>query len=79
MRTTVDLHDGLLFQAKQAALERNCTLGEIINDALRERFQSPKAAAPRKPTRLPTFRGRGVRPGVDLNSNAGLLDLMEGR
>jgi hypothetical protein len=28
---------------------------------------------------MPTFKGNGVRPGVNLDSNAELLDIMEGR
>jgi hypothetical protein len=28
--------------------------------------------------RLRTFKGCGLQPGVDLDSNAALLDLMEG-
>ena len=81
MRTTVTLQDSLLARARRAALERNCTLGEVIDDALRETFyrRENPGRAPTKATRLPTFRGRGVQPGVDLTSTAGLLDAMEGR
>jgi hypothetical protein len=32
----------------------------------------------RRRKRLPTFKGGGLRPGVDLSDSAGLLDLMDG-
>jgi hypothetical protein len=31
---------------------------------------------PRSPIELPTFRGKGLRPGVDLDDSAALLELM---
>jgi len=50
----------------------------VIEDALRQslaqRADPTGSAAP-----LPTFAGRGVRPGVDLDDSAGLLDVMERR
>ena len=79
MRTTVDIHEDLLARAKQLALERNCTLGEIIDDALRQRFSHPRGTPARRSTRVPTFRGRGLQPGVDLDSGVALIDLMEDR
>jgi hypothetical protein len=35
------------------------------------------AARPRKPVSLPTFKGKGLQPGVDLDDAASLLDLMQ--
>lgn len=32
----------------------------------------------RPPVPLPTFRGQGLQPGVDLDDTASLLDLMDG-
>jgi len=37
---------------------------------------SSAATDPIEPVRLKTFRGGGVRPGVDLDDSASLLDLM---
>jgi len=79
MRTTVNIHDELLRMAKRLALERRETLGKVIEDALRHcLLQSPRASQA-KPTRLTTFKGRGLQPGVDLDNTAGLLDAMEDR
>jgi hypothetical protein len=78
MRTTIRLDDELLTQAKLEAARTGRTLTAVIEDALREVLaRSGRTDAEPRP-RLPTFRGRGVRPGVDLDDSASLLDLMEG-
>jgi len=80
MRTTIRLDDNLLRQAKRAAAEGNRSLAAVIEDALRLSLQRPRGAPGRRPPfRFPTFKGNGVRPGVNLDSNAELLDIMEGR
>lgn len=79
MRTTITIPDDLLRKAKQVAAERSCTLSEVVQEALRKVFSQPRSAGRRRPTRLPTFRGQGVFPGIDLDSSANLLDAMEGR
>jgi hypothetical protein len=76
MRTTVRLDDDLLVSAKRAALERGTTLTAVIEDALRRALAPPHASTGARPT-LPTFRGDGLQPGVDLDDTASLLDLMD--
>jgi hypothetical protein len=81
MRTTILLPDALYRDTKAAAAASGRTVTSLIEDALRERLgrRAPRARRPRK-VRLPVFRGRkGVRPGVDLDETAGLLDVMDGR
>ena len=77
MRTTIRLDPDLLAEAKALAARTNRTLTKVIEDALRESL----ARGPRRPSRsdprLPTFKGNGLQPGVDLDSNAALLDLMD--
>lgn len=76
----MNVDEGLLARAKQAALDRHCTLGEIIDDALRAKFFRQRSpASDRKPTRLPTFRGTGLQPGIDLDSTSDLLERMDGQ
>jgi hypothetical protein len=77
MRTTVRMEESLLEEAKRHARERGTTLTAILEEALREMLARRRRleSAPRPP--LPTFRGRGVRPGVDLHDSAALLDAME--
>lgn len=77
MRTTVDVPDELLREAKARAVASGRTLGEVLGDALRDSFSRVEAARTRGPVELPTFAGSGLRPGVDLDDSASLLDLME--
>lgn len=76
MRTTVDLPDDLLTEAKERAAREGRSLSEVVGDAVRSSF-SRTAAADREPVELPTFAGGGLQPGVDLDDSAALLDLME--
>ena len=79
MRTTINIQDELLQRAKQLALERHNTLGSVIEDALRRCLSQNIRVSQAKRTRLPTFKGKGLQPGVDLDSSSALLDVMEGR
>jgi hypothetical protein len=76
MRTTIRLDDELLTKAKRAAVERGTTLTAVIEDALR-RALVPTEEARREPFAMLTFQGDGLRPGVDLDDTASLLDLMD--
>jgi hypothetical protein len=78
MRTTIRLDDELLTAAKRAALERGTTLTAVIEDALR-RALMPSTESKHEDAVLPSFRGNGLQPGVDLDDAASLLDLMEER
>lgn len=77
MRTTVRLDEHLLSEAKKHAAETGKTLTSVLEDALRESLSRRKAHAKAKPVRLKTVNGSGVRPGVDLDDSASLLDAME--
>jgi hypothetical protein len=81
MRTTVRLDDRLLEQAKHEAARRGITLTALIDQGLRLALaRSEGKRSRRKKVRLPVCRaGGGTLPGVDLDSSAALLDLMEGR
>jgi len=76
MRMELDLDVGLLRQAEKLAIETGTTLTELVSDALRERLarrQGIRSTA----AAIPTFRGRGVHPGIELSNNAELLDYVE--
>ena len=77
MRTTIHLPDALLDQARRRALETGTTLTGVIEDALRESLASKRTRKKASPVRLTTFGGKGLRPGVDLDDTAALLDVME--
>jgi hypothetical protein len=78
MQTTIQLDDALLAQATKLAREKGCDLSHLIEETLRDKIApAPPPVAPQPFLRLTTVGGQGVRPGVDLNNSAALLDLME--
>lgn len=79
MKTTIRLDDQLFHEAKRLALESGRTLTAVIEDALRCELARRKKAPETKKTKLITDGGQGLRPGVCLDDNAELLDVMEGR
>jgi hypothetical protein len=77
MRTTIRLDDDLLRRTKALAAETGRTLTAVIEDALREALARRRQGHARGRIALPTFKGRGLQPGVDLDDTSGLLDIME--
>jgi hypothetical protein len=78
MRTTINLPDELILQAKKAALEADTTLTEIIGDALREALAKRRQRKGLRDFKLITSGQGGLQPGVDLDDTSALLDLMDG-
>jgi hypothetical protein len=77
MRTTIDLNDELLREAKRRAATEGVTLRELIERSLRTLL---KTSAPRRSYRLVFKPVRGKpRPGVRLDDRDALFDLMDGR
>lgn len=77
MRTTIRLDDQLLRDAKRAAAASGRTFTQLLEDALREVLGRKNGAPTSAAVKLPTFKGTGVRSGVDLDDSSALLDLME--
>jgi plasmid stability protein len=77
MRTTVDLPESLIQEAKLRAARRHTTVSAVIEDALRAAFARDAAAAETIAIRLTTDPGGGGLPGVSLDENSSLLDVME--
>lgn len=77
MRTTVRLDPHLLGEAKRQAADSGRTLTAVLEDALRESLARRGKATKARPLRLKVVKGGGVRPGVDLDDSASLLDLMD--
>jgi hypothetical protein len=76
MRTTINLDDALLAEAKQVAARTGRTLAAVVEDALRESLHRRQRPA-RRAVELPVFGEGGAQPSVDLDDSAALLDLME--
>lgn len=77
MRTTIDVDEALLREAKLEAVRTGRTLTAVIEDSLRESMARRRQAKQRKPVELPTVTGPGLMPGVTLDSTAALLDLLD--
>jgi hypothetical protein len=77
MRTTIRMDDDLLEAAKAAAVGAGQTLTRFIEDAVRYQLAIRDHVEGTSPPDLPVFSGDGVHAGVDLDSNAALLDLMD--
>jgi hypothetical protein len=80
MRTTVRLPDDLLRAAKRRAVETGRTLTRVIEDALRAELARGPAGSrggEKEDVDLPTYGKGGLRPGVDLDDTASLLEVME--
>lgn len=77
MRTTINLPDDLLVQLKKRAADSGTTMTALLENALREAVSRAGRRSVRTRVKLPTFRGKGVLPGVDLDDSASLLDIME--
>jgi hypothetical protein len=74
----VSISDHLLKEAKKVSVERGCSLGDVIDEALTVALLArPGSPSRQKPKPFVTFSGTGTLPGVDPHSNASLLDLME--
>ena len=76
MRTTIRIDEALYRRVKSRAARSGRTVSEVIEDAVREALR-PRSRELREPPPLPTFGGSGVLPGVDLTSNAAVLERME--
>lgn len=79
MRTTLRLDDRLFRAVKRLAADSHRTFAAVIEDAIRELLARRLKTRSAEPLKLPTFRGGGIQPGVDLDHSAALFDVMEGR
>ena len=77
MRTTIDLNNELLRQAKRQAADEGTSLRNILEKALRNYLERPVRKGKYR-LKWRTERGQ-VQPGVQLEDRDALFDLMEGR
>lgn len=61
MKTTIEISDPLLLQARQVASQQGTTLRNLIEQGLRKIVAEKKVAAPFS-LRRATFKGEGLQP-----------------
>jgi len=77
MKTTLDLNDQLLADAKALAAQQRTSLTRLIEEGLQLRLRAQSAGRTRGHTRLPVFKGRGgLVAGVDPRSNKAMLEAL---
>jgi hypothetical protein len=78
MRTTLNVDGHLLTAAKDIATRRKCSVGTVIEEALRG-FLTPIAGtvAGARRYELPEGGRGGLVPGIDIDHSASLLEAME--
>lgn len=77
MKTTLDLNDQLLADAKALAAQQHMSLTRLIEEGLRLRLRAKVDPAPSAGARLPVFDGRGgLVTGVNPLSNKALLEAL---
>ena len=74
MKTTLDLNDRLLTEAKAFAAQQRTSLTRLIEEGLQLRLRAKAAAPVRGGKRLPVYVGQGgLVGGLDLRSNKAML------
>jgi hypothetical protein len=77
MKTTLNLNDTLLTEAKALAVQQRTSLTRLIEEGLQLRLRARPPQG--KSVRLPVYRGRGgLAPGLDGLSNKAMLDAADG-
>jgi hypothetical protein len=75
MRTTIAVDDHLLAAARRLAKERDQTLGQVVEDALRHEIADAPSV---ERVEVPVFRGQGgPRPGIDMRSNRAIREALD--
>jgi len=78
MKTTLDLNDQLLADAKALAAQQRTTLTRLIEEGLQLRLRAKSSSAKVGRVRLPVFKGRGgLVAGVNPLSNKALLKALD--
>ncbi|AIH55823.1 ribbon-helix-helix domain-containing protein [Mycobacterium tuberculosis] len=75
MRTTIRIDDELYREVKAKAARSGRTVAAVLEDAVRRGLTPPKPQAAGRYRVQPSGKG-GLRPGVDLSSNAALAEAM---
>jgi hypothetical protein len=75
MKTTLNIHDALLSEAKSLAALQHLTLTRLIEEGLRMRLRVAELAPANKGRAMPVFNGKtGLAPGLSGLSTREMLD-----
>ena len=79
MKTTLDINDSLLANAKALAAKQRTSLTRLIEEGLQLRLRSsPHAATRIRKRKLPVFEGSGgLVAGMNPSSNKAMLEAAE--
>jgi hypothetical protein len=77
VRTTVNISDDLLVEAKLLATQSRRPLGAVIDDALRVLLKGSAAEPGSAAWSFPTAGVGGLRPGVNLEDREALAELLD--
>ena len=77
MRTTVNIEDSLLRQAKILADRTHRPLGDVVGEALAMLLAYERTRPRSGSVNLPVSGGGGLQPGVDLEDKEALMDLLD--
>lgn len=75
MKTTLDINDSLLANAKALAAQQRTSLTRLIEEGLQLRLRSSHPATKASKPKIPVFKGHGgVVAGLNPCSNKAMLD-----
>ncbi len=74
---TIELDERLFAEVEEVAAQTGQTAAAVVEHAVRESFARRGKTPELRRVQFTTDTGRGVRPGINLDSNAELLDFME--
>jgi hypothetical protein len=75
MKTTLDINDTLLANAKALAARQQTSLTRLIEEGLQLRLRSSRAASKASKRKIPIHKGRGgLVAGLNPLSNKAMLD-----
>lgn len=78
MKTTIDIADALLSQARETAAREGTTVRALVEEGLREVLARHRSRRPRFRLRDASFGGDGLQPGVDLADGSAVAALIYG-
>ena len=75
MKTTLDINDKLLANAKTLAAQQRTSLTRLIEEGLQLRLRSSRSTTRVSKRKIPVHKGsKGLVAGIDPTSNKAMLD-----